>query len=81
MRQNNAPIEPLSIQNSTNQGNSLAIDPFFTPWTSARRQTTTSTQLRANPRAPKIEALNLFKDFANKLANPTSLYAKNLTKE
>jgi hypothetical protein len=72
MRQNSTPIERLSIQNSTNQGNSLAIDPFFIPWTSAR-QTTTPTQLRANPRAPKVDAFNLFKDCSDKLANPTSL--------
>jgi hypothetical protein len=72
IRINNAPIERLSIQNSTNQGNGQVINPFFTPCTSAR-QTTTPTPLIANPRAPRVDASNLFKDSANKLANPTNL--------
>ena len=37
------------------------------------RQTTTPTPLVANPRAPRVDASNLFKDSANKLANPTNL--------
>jgi hypothetical protein len=72
LRLNNAPIERVSIQNSTNQGNGQVPNPFFTPCTSAR-QTTTPTPLIANPRAPSVDALNLLKDSANKLANPTNL--------
>ena len=73
MQPNHAPIERLSIQNSTNQGSSpQAISPFFLPCTSAR-QTTTHTQVIANPRAPKFDALNLFKDCSSMLTNPTSL--------
>jgi hypothetical protein len=72
IRLNNAPIERVSIQNSTNQRNSQVPYSFFIPNTSAR-QTTTPTPLVANPRAPRVDALNLLKDSANKLANPTSL--------
>jgi hypothetical protein len=72
IRRNNAPIERLSIQNSTNQGNRQVVNSFFMPMTSAR-QTTIPTPLVANPRAPRVDASNLFKDAANKLANPTNL--------
>ena len=72
IRRNNAPIGRLSIQNSRNEGNSQVVNPFFMPMTSAR-QTTTPTPLVANPRAPRVDASNLFKDAANKLANPTNL--------
>jgi hypothetical protein len=72
LRLNNAPIEHVSIQNSTNQGNSQVPNPLFTPCTSAR-QTTTATPLIANPRAPRVDALNLLKDSANQLAHPMNL--------
>jgi hypothetical protein len=83
IRLNNAPIECVSIQNSTNQvPNSQVPNPFFIPRTSAG-QTTTPTQLIANSRAPRVDAMNLFKDLSSKLAHPPSLrrvYAENLTK-
>jgi hypothetical protein len=44
----------------------------FIPRTSAK-QTTTPTPLIANPRAPRVDAMNLFKDLSSKLAHPTSL--------
>jgi hypothetical protein len=72
IRRNNAPIERLSIQNSTNQGNRQVVNSFFMPMTSAR-QTTAPMPLVANPRVPPVDASNLFKDAANKLANPTNL--------
>jgi hypothetical protein len=75
IRLNNAPIERFSIHNSTNQGNREVLNPFFMPRTSAR-QTTTPTPLVANPRAPRVDASNLFKDSTNKLANPTNLRRK-----
>jgi hypothetical protein len=44
----------------------------FIPRTNAR-QTTTPAPLIANPRAPRVDAMNLFKDLSSKLAHPTSL--------
>jgi hypothetical protein len=73
IRLNIAPIERVSIQNSTNQvPNSQVPNPFFIPRTSAR-QTTTPTPLIANPRGPRVDAMDLFKDLSSKLAHPTSL--------
>jgi hypothetical protein len=46
--------------------------PFFILSISAR-QTTTPTPIIANPRAPQVDAMSLFKDLSNKLANPTNL--------
>jgi hypothetical protein len=70
---NNAPIEHVSIQNLTNQvPNSQVPNPFFIPRTSARRMTT-PPPLIANPRAPRVDAMDLFKDLSSKLAHPTSL--------
>jgi hypothetical protein len=76
IRLNNAPIERVSIQNSTNQvPNSQVPNPFFIPCTSAR-QATTPTPLIANPRALRVDAMDLFKDPSSKLAHPTSLHGE-----
>jgi hypothetical protein len=71
---NKTPIERVSIQNSTNQvPNSQVLNPpFFIHRTSAR-QTTTPTPLIANPRAPRVDAMDLFQDSSSKLAHPKSL--------
>jgi hypothetical protein len=67
------PIERVSVQNFTNQvPNSQVPNPFFIPRTSAR-QTTPPTPLIANPRAPRVDAINVFKDLSSKLAHPKSL--------
>ena len=71
IRLNNAPIERLSMSSNQVQ-NSQVPNPFFIPRTSAR-QMTTPTPLIANPRAPRVDAMNLFKDSSEKLAHPTSL--------
>ena len=71
IRLNNAPIERVSMP-SNQVPNSQVPNPFFIPRTSAR-QTTTPTPLIANPRAPRVDAINLFKDTSEKLAHPTSL--------
>jgi hypothetical protein len=71
IRLNNAPIEHVSMLSNQVQ-NSHVPNPFFIPRTSAR-QTTTPTPLIANPRAPRVDAINLFKDLSSKLAHPTSL--------
>jgi hypothetical protein len=55
--------------------NSQVPHPLFIPRTSTR-QTTTPMPLIANPRAPLVGAMNLFKDSSNKLAHPTSLRRK-----
>jgi hypothetical protein len=52
--------------------NSQVPNPFYIPHTSARR-TTTPPPLIANPRAPRVDAMDLFKDLSSKLAHPTSL--------
>jgi hypothetical protein len=52
--------------------NSQVPNPFFIPRTSSR-QMTAPTPLTANPRAPRVDAMSLFKDFSEKLAHPTSL--------
>ena len=67
----NAPIERLSMPSNQVQ-NSQVPNPFFIPRTSAR-QMTTPTPLIANPRAPRVDAMNLFQDSCEKLAHPTSL--------
>ena len=71
IRLNNAPIERVSMPSNQVQ-NSQVPNPFFIPRTSAR-QTTTPTPLIANPRAPRVDAMDLFKDSSSKLAHPTSL--------
>jgi hypothetical protein len=73
IRLNNAPIERVSNHNLTNQvPNSQVPNPFLIPRTSAR-QTETPTPLIANPRAPGVHTINLFKDLSSKAAQPTSL--------
>jgi hypothetical protein len=71
IRLNNAPIERVSMP-SNQVKNSHVPNPFFFPRTSAR-QTTTPTPLIANPRAPRDDAMDLFKDSSSKLAHPASL--------
>jgi hypothetical protein len=61
------------VENGTLQDNNQLAHQLFVPRTSAR-QTTTPTPIIANPRAPRVDAINLFKDSANKLANPTNLH-------
>jgi hypothetical protein len=72
IRLNSAPIERVLAENDTLQDNNQLAHQFFVPRTSAR-QTTTPAPIVANPRAPRVEAINLFKDSAIKLANPTNL--------
>jgi hypothetical protein len=71
IRLNNAPIERVSMPSNQVQ-NSQVPNPFFIPRTSAG-QTTTPTPLIANPRGPRVDAMDLFKDLSSKLAHPTSL--------
>jgi hypothetical protein len=71
IRLNNAPIESVSMPSNQVQ-NSQVPNPFCIPRTSAR-QTTTPTPLIPNPRAPRVDAMDLFKDSSSKLAHPTSL--------
>jgi hypothetical protein len=71
IRLNNAPIERVSMPSNEVQ-NSQVPNPFLIPRTSAR-QTTTPTPLIANPRAPRVGEMDLFKDLSSKLAHPTSL--------
>jgi hypothetical protein len=74
IRLNNAPIERVSMPSNQVQ-NSQVPNPFFIPCTSAR-QTTTPTPLIANPRAPRVDAMDFFKDLSSKLAHPTNLRRK-----
>jgi hypothetical protein len=71
IRLNNAPIERVSMPSNQVQNNQVP-NPFFIPRTS-ERQTTKPTPLIANPRAPRVDAMDLFKDSSSKLAHPTSL--------
>jgi hypothetical protein len=71
IRLNNDPIEPVSMPSNQVQ-NSQVPNPFFIPRTSAR-QTTTPMPLITNPRAPRVDAMDLFKGLSIKLAHPTSL--------
>jgi hypothetical protein len=71
IRLKNTSIERVSMPSNQVQ-NSQVPNPFFIPRTSAR-QTTTPAPLIANPRAPRVDAMNLIKDLAEKLAHRTSL--------
>jgi hypothetical protein len=70
IRLNNAPIERVSMPSNQVQSSHVP-NPFFIHRTSAR-QTTTPTPLIANPRAPRVDDMDLFKDLSSKLAHPTS---------